>query len=500
MKFVPRLFVRFTEEELLSEIRRVIAANGDNVPRPSLFEKLSKVKLSTVKARFGGYKEAISCAGYVYAQRTGKRERIYTRKATEADLKRVLDISNGYRFSHSDYKKSGGLYADKTIKSLMNASNWNEVMRAIGTQVRPRVVRKTSHSLRRRELADLTSDSLLDEIGRVWGLENRRPKYTDFNKNSNLGVSIFEGRFGSWSKAIEAYCKRESVALQGRPGTYATDEILLAELRSIRRKRPNDQLTYDFYRLSGGTYSIGAFQAHFGSWTAAVRKVDAASGKNRKYTTDQLFDELQRLWEELGRQPTFREMWKKGTISSNSYTRAFGGWNKAVVAFCDDRNAETELTGPDEVAGPEAPSLTGMEAAPPSQGVSVGATPKARGIPSTPLVEAGVKLILKVTPRMPSKRLRFRVLMRDGFQCRICGRSKEKDGVVLEVDHIDAYARDGETTIENLWTLCRDCNQGKSDLSISLDLFQSQVSGRNGCSPIVGTGKVSDTPPDPPTH
>ena len=346
MKFVPRPVVRFTEEELIGEIRRVITANGNSVPRPSFFEKLSKVKLATIRARFGGYREAISRAGYVYVQKIGTKNKIYSRKAVESDLQRVLSITNGFRFSHNAYKKNGGLYADKTIKSLMNASSWDDVMVVIGAQVRARVVRKTMRSLRRRELADLTDDSLLDEIGRVWGLEGCRPKYTDFNGNSSFGVSIFEHRFGSWSKAIEAYCKRESVELQGRPGTYATDEILLAELRSVRRKRPNDQLTYDFYRLNGGTYSISTFQAHFGSWTAAVLKVDAASGKNRKYATDQLFDELQRLWEELGRQPTFREMWEKGTISGGSYQRAFGSWQRAIQAFCDDRNEGVESPVP----------------------------------------------------------------------------------------------------------------------------------------------------------
>jgi hypothetical protein len=464
MKFVPRPVVRFTEEELIGEIMRVITANGGSVPRPSVFEKLSKVKLATIKARFGGYGEAISRAGHVYVQKIETKNKIYSRKAVESDLQRVLAITNGFRFSHSDYKRNGGLYADKTIRSLMKGS-WDEVMGAIGAQVRPRVVRKTLRSLRRRELADLTNDSLLDEIGRVWGLEGCRPKYIDFNKHSSFGVSIFEGRFGSWSKAIEAYCKRESIALQGRPGTYATDEILLAELRSVRRKRPNDQLTYDFYRLNGGTYSIQTFQVHFGSWTAAVSKVNAASGKNRKYTTDQLFDELQRLWEELGRQPTFREMWEKGTISSNSYKRAFGSWQEAIRAFCDDRNEGVEPTSPEEVAEPEVPSLTGTEVTPQSQDMSVGATPKAKSISFTLPDEAGVIVILKATPRQPSKRLRFKVFMRDGFKCRRCGRSPEKDGVVLEADHNLAYTRDGgETTIENLWTLCRDCNHGKSDL------------------------------------
>jgi len=60
-----------------------------------------------------------------------------------------------------------------------------------------------------------------------------------------------------------------------------------------------------------------------------------------------------------------------------------------------------------------------------------------------------------------NKHLRIQVLIRDGSQCRICGRSK--DEVPLEVDHIIPVAEGGTDELANLATLCRDCNRGKSD-------------------------------------
>lgn len=62
-----------------------------------------------------------------------------------------------------------------------------------------------------------------------------------------------------------------------------------------------------------------------------------------------------------------------------------------------------------------------------------------------------------------TKSLRYKILERDGFKCRACGKSAEKDGVTLEADHIVAESMWGETTIENLQTLCRDCNRGKGN-------------------------------------
>lgn len=61
-----------------------------------------------------------------------------------------------------------------------------------------------------------------------------------------------------------------------------------------------------------------------------------------------------------------------------------------------------------------------------------------------------------------SKTMRFEVMQRDGFSCRACGRNARTDGVKLHVDHIKPILHGGLTVIENLQTLCEDCNLGKS--------------------------------------
>lgn len=58
---------------------------------------------------------------------------------------------------------------------------------------------------------------------------------------------------------------------------------------------------------------------------------------------------------------------------------------------------------------------------------------------------------------------RFRVLQRDGYRCQLCGRTAAHDGVRLEVDHKHPRAKGGSDHMGNLWTLCFDCNRGKSD-------------------------------------
>lgn len=59
-----------------------------------------------------------------------------------------------------------------------------------------------------------------------------------------------------------------------------------------------------------------------------------------------------------------------------------------------------------------------------------------------------------------SKQIRVQILARDRYRCKMCGRTK--DEVSLEVDHIVPVADGGTDELNNLATLCRDCNRGKA--------------------------------------
>lgn len=66
---------------------------------------------------------------------------------------------------------------------------------------------------------------------------------------------------------------------------------------------------------------------------------------------------------------------------------------------------------------------------------------------------------------IPAK-LRFSVLMRDGFRCRYCGRTASEPEVVLHVDHVVPLSAGGATSEANLLTACAECNLGKSTRAI----------------------------------
>jgi HNH endonuclease len=72
----------------------------------------------------------------------------------------------------------------------------------------------------------------------------------------------------------------------------------------------------------------------------------------------------------------------------------------------------------------------------------------------------GVKEKLRPNPAWTT--LRFMILKRDNYRCRLCGISaKDGEHIRLEVDHITARSKGGTNDPSNLWTLCYDCNHGK---------------------------------------
>ena len=67
-------------------------------------------------------------------------------------------------------------------------------------------------------------------------------------------------------------------------------------------------------------------------------------------------------------------------------------------------------------------------------------------------------------------RLRTEVFERDSNTCQICGYSAgenyaDGEAVKLEADHIIPLADGGQTTVDNLQTLCSRCNAGKKSVA-----------------------------------
>lgn len=188
-----------------------------------------------------------------------------------------------------------------------------------------------------------------------------------------------------------------------------------------------------------GKYSSSAVVRHIGSWNEILLQAEMPINENRNFTDEELFEEIERIWIMLGRQPTTTDIKKCiSRYSLQSYARRFGGRRgvlQAFVKYINDDTSDRTIKGQSETVAEHI----------------------ATALPKTSKHR---------TPREINLRLQFKVLQRDNFKCCVCGASPAKDSsVILHVDHIRPWSKGGETTIDNLQTLCSKCNLGKSDLS-----------------------------------
>lgn len=215
------------------------------------------------------------------------------------------------------------------------------------------------------------------------------------------------------------------------------DEDLINDLRRVATYLKKNTVTgqeYDEY----GKYSSGTFDNRFGSWNKALEKARLEKTKIHGITDEQYFENLEEVWIKLGRQPKRDEIYKPlSKYSSSAYERKFGTWRKALEKFVEYVNKEDAPQTESEILPVNIPDLP-------------------KDLP-----------IKHKTKRNISWRLRFIVMKRDGFRCKLCGTVQKDDpNTELEVDHIKAWTKGGETVLDNLQTLCRRCNGGKSNLEM----------------------------------
>jgi len=301
----------------------------------------------------------------------------------------------------------------------------------------------------RFELARLTQyddDSLIAEIRRVAGLLPPDIKLTQvqFDRFAKVSVSAIRRRFGGWYNALRSaglvhrYSGRTvSSKMRTQTARNLTNEQLISELQRVASEIKSDTLTVSQFNAHS-EIAASVISRRLGSWNKALQVAGLRSVKlGRRYTEDDYFENLLTVWTYIGRQPKYGEMnATPSVISAGAYVNRWGGWRKALLAFVQRVNADTEQTK------------------------------NAQLLKDTPELKVAPQK-MSVEPENQRKiplGLRYNVLVRDHFKCVLCGSSPAKDpGCKLHVDHILPFSKNGKTVQENLRTLCGDCNIGKGN-------------------------------------
>ena len=294
-------------------------------------------------------------------------------------------------------------------------------------------------------LRDQSEESLLDELRRVAN-RCRRPflSIRAFEQYSDsISAATVRRRFGSWQAAlVKAGLPyggpklTEKMKTQTRGQRLSGDDVI-AEMKRVQAVVARDVLTTSDFK-SFATTSLRVVRRNFRTWTNALKQAGIAQSEdaNKGWTNKECLDNIASVWTYYGRQPKFREMmFRPSEIRGPVYKRRWGTWRNALRAFvvvanaCEDEHDVSACVPPIDI----------------SQNATKRTAPHLN------------RAMGYVCPR-----LRFLVFQRDRFKCVVCGRSPATHlKVVLHADHVTPLASGGNTSLENLQTLCYECNMGK---------------------------------------
>jgi hypothetical protein len=292
-------------------------------------------------------------------------------------------------------------------------------------------------------LPEYTNDALVSEVRRVAHLvDTGKFTISEFSKHSKVSVNTLRRRFGGWLGALQA---AGLAHLYNAPAPAAKSRVLarslskdevVTEIRRVAQLTGNGNLTADDLRQHA-IIGVDAIRNRFGSLKAAFRAAGLlVTAHGRRYTDEECFENLLTVWTHHGRPPQYQEMRKPpSVVGPKAYIVRWKTWNRALKAFVDRVNQESNGSSATETNQPQA-------------------EPMPRQRPALP-EEDQHKIKLG---------LRYKVLVQDNFKCVLCGSSPAKSPTCrLHVDHIIPWSKGGKTVIQNLRTLCERCNLGKGD-------------------------------------
>lgn len=299
----------------------------------------------------------------------------------------------------------------------------------------------------------LTNEEILSDIKQV--ALNLNIDYISINtykKYGKFSQCAIQNHFGTWKHTLSlANLRTERTSKELK---LISDEEYFSDVRRVANLLNSETVKYNDYKKYG-KYSAEYIFKRFSSWKDFLvrAKLKPTGFSKEKIPDEDLFAEIERMWIELGRQPTSTDIIKTNIskYSIDTFKRRFGGWRKTLEAFVSYIN----LGG----------SISSLEISDSRQEIQKEVIMEKSSDDTADIANKRSKKSVHITTRSVNARFRYQVLKRDHYKYCSCGASPAKGSAVeLEVDHIIPWADGGETVLDNLQTLCSICNNGKSNI------------------------------------
>jgi hypothetical protein len=209
--FEPNRLAEYTDDALISEIRRVAAI----VAKPKLFltdfHRISRVHSTTLRNRFGGWREALEAADLAHLYNepclSGKSHKQLARGMSTTQLLETMKA-----------------VAAKLGKGTLTAQEFDEHA-AISKYAICRHFGTWSVALEQAGLASVahgrryTDEECFENMLMVWTHYARQPEYREMRlPPSRVSGKAYTLRWGTWNKAIHAFVRKAEGDLQPPEG------------------------------------------------------------------------------------------------------------------------------------------------------------------------------------------------------------------------------------------------------------------------------------------
>lgn len=204
----------YDDESLIAEVRRVAALVPHEKMTEAAFNEHGRVHSSTLRKRFGAWKEILIAAGL--AQRHDGRTARRDRDELLAQVKEVARKLGTSSLRKGDFLRETGL-SDRPVLRVFGS--WRAALTAAG--------------LGQAALGKRYSDEeCFENLLAVWTHYGRPPRHQEMTRPpSRVGPKAYVRRWGSWRKALAAFTERVN-AEPAAPAAAVAAPVAAPENRS----------------------------------------------------------------------------------------------------------------------------------------------------------------------------------------------------------------------------------------------------------------------------
>ncbi|WP_306534980.1 homing endonuclease associated repeat-containing protein [Geobacter sp.] len=197
MQFELKRLPDYTDETLISEIRRV----AELVKHPTIsrteFQKHSRVHTSTLEKRFGCWESAMNAAGL--SDRFDSSNKAISKEDIITELQKVSSRLGVKTFSREQFNANAP-FKDSVIRRVFGT--WRKAMEAAGL---------TANKLGQR----YTDEECFENLLQVWTHYGRQPQHREMKSPPSIvGPKAYTLRWETWTKALYAFVTKVNEDLQ----------------------------------------------------------------------------------------------------------------------------------------------------------------------------------------------------------------------------------------------------------------------------------------------